>query len=114
MTFFHFINCIALSCTPYYITYRFAGLYKIFFFYLFASFIHFRLFLLFTRAEYSVFWKYLQTGFLYLFVQFCKMLILATFFPAFDDSKFDVFVVSNLVLHFLAIKNKDLNDYVMF
>ena len=46
------------------------------------------------RAEYSVFWKYLQTGFLYLFVQFCKMLVLATFFPAFDDSKFDVIVVS--------------------
>ena len=45
------------------------------------------------RAEYGAFWKYVQTGFLYLFVQFCKMLLLATFFPAFDDSKFDVFVV---------------------
>ena len=27
-----------------------------------------------------------------MFVQFCKMLILATFFPAVDDSKFDVIV----------------------
>lgn len=60
---------LGLSCAPYFITYKYAGL-----------------------AEYSVFWKYLQTGFLYLFVQFCKMLILATFFPAFDDSKFDVLI----------------------
>lgn len=71
MTFFHFINCMGLACSPYVITYKYAGL-----------------------AEYSAFWKFIQTGFLYLFVQFCKMLILATFFPAFDDSKFDVLVVS--------------------
>jgi hypothetical protein len=59
------------------------------------SFFNSNLFLnLYFRAEYSVFWKYLQTGFLYLFVQFCKMMVLATFFPAFDDSKFDVLVVS--------------------
>lgn len=69
MTFFHFINCLGLACTPYFITYKYAGL-----------------------AEYSAFWKFIQTGFLYLFVQFCKMLILATFFPALDDSKFDVLV----------------------
>lgn len=74
MTFFHFINCMGLACTPYVITYKYAGL-----------------------AEYSAFWKFIQTGFLYLFVQFCKMLILATFFPAFDDSKFDVLVVRQLV-----------------
>ncbi len=52
-----------------------------------------KIFFYLNRAEYSVFWKYIQTGFLYLFVQFCKMLILATFFPAFDDSNFDVLVV---------------------
>lgn len=69
MTFFHFINCMGLACTPYFITYKYAGL-----------------------AEYSAFWKYLQTGLLYLFIQFCKMLVLATVFPAFDDSKFDVLI----------------------
>ena len=31
MTFFHFINCLALACSPYYLTYRFAGLYIDFF-----------------------------------------------------------------------------------
>jgi hypothetical protein len=26
MTFFHFINCLGLSCAPYFLTYKYAGL----------------------------------------------------------------------------------------
>ena len=35
-----------------------------------------------SRAEYSAFWKCVQAGAAYLFTQLCKMLVLATFFPA--------------------------------
>ncbi|XP_015919262.1 BOS complex subunit TMEM147 isoform X1 [Parasteatoda tepidariorum] len=61
MTFFHFGNCIALAYAPYFMTYKFSGL-----------------------AEYGVFWKCIQAGAMYLFTQLCKMLALATFFPATD------------------------------
>jgi hypothetical protein len=44
------------------------------------------------RSEYGAFWKYIQTGLLYLFIQFCKMMILATFFPSFDDSTFNIII----------------------
>ena len=40
--------------------------------------------LLFHRSEYSAFWKCVQAGAAYLFTQLCKMLVLATFFPASD------------------------------
>ncbi|RNA09230.1 transmembrane protein -like [Brachionus plicatilis] len=69
MTFLHFINCVGLASAPYFLTYKYAGL-----------------------ADYNVFWKYLQTVFLYLFVQFSKMMVLATFFPDMDDSKFNVLI----------------------
>lgn len=59
MTLFHFGNCVALAYVPYYIVYKCSGL-----------------------AEYSAFWKCVQAGGAYLFTQLCKMLILATFFPA--------------------------------
>ena len=36
----------------------------------------------FYRSEYSAFWKCVQAGAAYLFTQLCKMLVLATFFPA--------------------------------
>ncbi|XP_070551800.1 BOS complex subunit TMEM147-like [Ptychodera flava] len=61
MTLFHFGNCLALAYVPYFIVYRCSGL-----------------------SEYSAFWKCVQAGFAYLFTQLCKMLILATFFPASD------------------------------
>ncbi|XP_064617629.1 BOS complex subunit TMEM147-like [Liolophura sinensis] len=61
MTFFHFGNCVALSYVPYVIVYRCSGL-----------------------AEYSAFWKCAQAAAAYLFTQLCKMLVLATFFPASD------------------------------
>lgn len=61
MTLFHFGNCIALAYTPYFMTYKFSGL-----------------------AEYGVFWKCIQAGAIYLITQLCKMLALATFFPATD------------------------------
>ncbi|ELT93534.1 hypothetical protein CAPTEDRAFT_171355 [Capitella teleta] len=69
MTFFHFGNCVALSFVPYVIVYKCSGL-----------------------AEYSAFWKCVNAGAAYLFTQLCKLLILATFFPASDipDGQFDV------------------------
>ncbi|XP_013388016.1 transmembrane protein 147 [Lingula anatina] len=59
MTLFHFLNCLALSYVPYMITYKCSGL-----------------------AEYSAFWKCVQAGVAYMITQLCKMLVLATFFPA--------------------------------
>merc|ERR1719419_1582343 len=43
-------------------------------------------------AEYSAFWKCVQAGVAYLVTQLCKMLVLATFFPASDipPDQFDV------------------------
>lgn len=38
------------------------------------------------RSEYGAFWKCVQAGGIYVFTQLCKMLILATFFPANDVS----------------------------
>ena len=35
-----------------------------------------------VRSEYGAFWKCVQAGFTYVFVQLCKMVLLATFFPA--------------------------------
>ncbi|GFS57977.1 transmembrane protein 147 [Trichonephila clavipes] len=61
MTLFHFANCIALAYAPYFMTYKCSGL-----------------------AEYGVFWKCIQAGAIYLVTQLCKMLLLATFFPATD------------------------------
>ncbi|KAK3107743.1 hypothetical protein FSP39_021269 [Pinctada imbricata] len=63
MTLFHFGNCVALAYVPYAIVYKCSGL-----------------------AEYSAFWKCAQAGAAYLFTQLCKMLILATFFPATEVS----------------------------
>lgn len=68
MTFFHFGNCVALAYVPYVIIYKGSGL-----------------------AEYSAFWKCVQAGAAYLFTQLCKMLVLATFFPAAESmGSFDV------------------------
>jgi hypothetical protein len=62
MTFFHFGNCIALAYVPFVIIYKSSGL-----------------------SEYSAFWKCVQAGAAYLVTQLCKMLFLATFFPASDS-----------------------------
>ena len=57
---------------------------------------HKRMFLLFVsvffRAEYSAFWKCVQAGAAYLVTQLCKMMFLATFFPASDiaSGQFDL------------------------
>lgn len=37
------------------------------------------------RSEYGAFWKVVQAGFIYVFTQLCKMLLLATFFPDSDS-----------------------------
>ncbi|XP_067009720.1 BOS complex subunit TMEM147 [Anabrus simplex] len=63
MTLYHFGNCLALVYVPYYLTYKYSGL-----------------------SEYGAFWKCFQAGGIYVFTQLCKMLILATFFPASDSS----------------------------
>jgi len=57
MTFYHFGNCVAVAYLPYYLTYKI------------------------SLAEYGVFWKCVQAGFVYTFTQLIKMLIMATFFP---------------------------------
>jgi len=69
MTFFHFCNCVALAYVPFVIVYKCSGL-----------------------AEYSAFWKCIQAGAAYLVTQLCKMMFLATFFPASDapTGQFDV------------------------
>ncbi|XP_050786263.1 transmembrane protein 147 isoform X2 [Gopherus flavomarginatus] len=61
MTLFHFGNCFALAYFPYFITYKCSGL-----------------------SEYNAFWRCVQAGATYLFVQLCKMLFLATFFPTWE------------------------------
>ncbi|VTJ55827.1 Hypothetical predicted protein [Marmota monax] len=50
MTLFHFGNCFALAYFPYFITYKCSGL-----------------------SEYNAFWKCVQAGVTYLFVQLCKV-----------------------------------------
>ncbi|XP_043837285.1 transmembrane protein 147-like [Dromiciops gliroides] len=61
MTLFHFGNYFALVYFPYLIMYKCSGL-----------------------SEYNAFWKCVQAGATYLFVQLCKMLFLATFFPMWE------------------------------
>ncbi|XP_028921157.1 transmembrane protein 147 [Ornithorhynchus anatinus] len=61
MTLFHFGNCFALAYFPFLIAYKGSGL-----------------------SEYNAFWRCVQAGASYLFVQLCKMLFLATFFPTWE------------------------------
>jgi len=51
------------------------------------------------RSEYSAFWKCVQAAAAYLVTQLCKMLFLATFFPASDTvvGQFDILGVSSHV-----------------
>jgi len=58
MTFYHFVNCMALACVPYHLVYKYSGL-----------------------AEYGSFWKCVTAGLVYMVTQLVKMLFLATFFP---------------------------------
>ena len=46
------------------------------------------------RSEYNAFWKCVQAGVTYLFVQLCKMLFLATFFPTWEGGIYDFIGVS--------------------
>jgi len=62
MTFYHFVNCMALACVPFHLVYKYSGL-----------------------AEYGAFWKCVTAGFVYVMTQLAKMLFLATFFPSGDD-----------------------------
>ncbi|CAD6188362.1 unnamed protein product [Caenorhabditis auriculariae] len=67
MTFFHFINCVALAFAPYFIVYKYSGI-----------------------NEYSSVWKCAQAGGGYLMTQLAKLLLLATFFPAAETDGFAV------------------------
>jgi len=62
MTFYHFVNCMALACVPFHLVYKYSGL-----------------------AEYGAFWKCVTAGFVYVVTQLAKMLFLATFFPSGPD-----------------------------
>ncbi|XP_050440808.1 transmembrane protein 147 [Adelges cooleyi] len=72
MTLYHFGNCVALLYVPYYLTYKYSNL-----------------------SEYGAFWKCIQGGIIYAFTQLCKMLILATFFPA-NESATSILSLANL------------------
>ncbi|KAF7991499.1 hypothetical protein HCN44_008811 [Aphidius gifuensis] len=63
MTLYHFGNCVALIYVPYYLIYKYSGL-----------------------SEYGAFWKCIQAGGIYVFIQLVKMLALATFFPTTDNT----------------------------
>ncbi|KAM3724295.1 BOS complex subunit [Dirofilaria immitis] len=67
MTFLHFVNCVTLSYAPYFIAYRYSGL-----------------------SEYCSIWKCAHAALAYFLTQLCKMLVLATFFPASDANGFDL------------------------
>lgn len=58
MTFFHFVNCVVLAYTPYFIAYRYSNL-----------------------SDYTNVWKCIQAGLIYFITQFLKMMTVATFFP---------------------------------
>ncbi|XP_029843853.1 transmembrane protein 147 isoform X1 [Ixodes scapularis] len=73
MTLFHFGNCVALAYVPYLLTYKYSGL-----------------------SEYGAFWKCVQAAAMYIVMQLCKMLILATFFPPGDVSSVGGFDVLGL------------------
>jgi len=53
------------------------------------------------RSEYSAFWKCVQAAAAYLVTQLCKMLFLATFFPASDTvvGQFDILGVRNCTFY---------------
>uniref|UniRef100_A0A3Q3ELX6 BOS complex subunit TMEM147 n=1 Tax=Labrus bergylta TaxID=56723 RepID=A0A3Q3ELX6_9LABR len=86
MTLFHFGNCFALAYFPYFITYKCSGL-----------------------SEYNAFWRCVQAGATYLFVQLCKMLFLATFFPTWEVGA--DFVNYLLGLHLVMSRNAGKGEY---
>ncbi|TMS10557.1 Transmembrane protein 147 [Larimichthys crocea] len=99
MTLFHFGNCFALAYFPYFITYKCSGL-----------------------SEYNAFWRCVQAGATYLFVQLCKMLFLATFFPTWEGGagvydfvgefmKATVDLADLLGLHLVMSRNAGKGEY---
>lgn len=94
MTLYHFGNCVALVYVPYYLTYKYSGLcvssgycdYRRFQFSNSQFFLN-------SSSEYGAFWKVVQAGFIYVFTQLCKMLLLATFFPDTESSAGESFNV---------------------
>uniref|UniRef100_V9LBG7 BOS complex subunit TMEM147 n=1 Tax=Callorhinchus milii TaxID=7868 RepID=V9LBG7_CALMI len=99
MTLFHFGNCLALAYSPHLILYRTTAL-----------------------SEYNAFWRCVQAGATYLFVQLCKMLFLATFFPTWDTSvgvydfvgecmKATVDLADLLGLHLVMSRNAGKGEY---
>ncbi|CAM4704302.1 BOS complex subunit TMEM147 [Siphateles boraxobius] len=99
MTLFHFGNCFSLAYFPYFITYKCSGL-----------------------SEYNAFWRCVQAGATYLFVQLCKMMFLATFFPTWEGGagvydfvgefmKATVDMADLLGLHLVMSKNAGKGEY---
>ncbi|CAJ0579024.1 unnamed protein product, partial [Mesorhabditis spiculigera] len=68
MTFFHFINCLALAFGPYFLVYKYSGL-----------------------NEYSSVWKLGQAVLGYFLTQLFKLLLLATLFPTSATEGFALF-----------------------
>ncbi|XP_045494828.1 transmembrane protein 147 [Colias croceus] len=64
MTLYHFGNCLALVYAPYHMAYKYSGI-----------------------SEYATLSKCVYAGGLYIFTQLCKMLLLATFFPDYDNTQ---------------------------
>lgn len=92
MTFYHFVNCVALACVPYHLLYKYSGL-----------------------SEYGAFWKCVTAGFVYVVTQLAKMLFLATFFPMGDEDEeggvMDQELPFDLLTEFLKL-TVDLTDLV--
>lgn len=66
MTFVHFLNCVALSYAPYVVVYKSSIL-----------------------SEYAALNRIIFAGLVYMGIQLCKMLLLATFFPPIESTSGD-------------------------
>lgn len=86
MTFYHFMNCLALAYVPHFLAYKYSKL-----------------------NEYGAFWKCVHAGGTYLLVQLCKMMLLATFFPASENV--DDGTSSNLISELLKA-SVDVADFI--
>uniref|UniRef100_A0A3B4DD17 BOS complex subunit TMEM147 n=1 Tax=Pygocentrus nattereri TaxID=42514 RepID=A0A3B4DD17_PYGNA len=89
MTLFHFGNCFALAYFPYFITYKCSGL-----------------------SEYNAFWRCVQAGATYLFVQLCKVSSNLTCYECCKEfMKATVDMADLLGLHLVMSRNAGKGEY---
>lgn len=66
------------------------------------------------RTEYGAFWKCVQVGGMYLLVQLCKMMLLATFFPTLDSPTEAAGLFTVSVCHYWYLAISDTNKASVF